>query len=242
MRGNATKSEERTRRSVGRPRLLSLNDVVEAAIELGPERLTMSALAIRLGVGIATLYNYVDNLETLKRLVAIQQGGRPRLHDVGQHWSEIIADCTRTVFGIFRAEPHLIAQFAEGALEPSIDDIDAFLGLLTRRGFSDREAMRLYRVTNYIALGAAIGAANTVRLQMRGIPLDRTIPKQLIDGGPGTFPNLRRCVDDYVKDEHFLTAEEGVAFLIESIAAQRGEALPPSKTRRTVAHSKQTEG
>ena len=55
----------------GRPRLLTHDEILEGAVELGLEGLTMKRLASHLNVGTATLYQYFDSRKTLMRAAAV---------------------------------------------------------------------------------------------------------------------------------------------------------------------------
>ena len=57
-------------RTVGRPRRLSTEQVLQAGLDIGLERLTMSAVARHLGVRITVLYGYVSNRDELVRLAS----------------------------------------------------------------------------------------------------------------------------------------------------------------------------
>ena len=57
-------------KTAGRPRRLTTEQVLETAIAIGLEGLTMSAVARRLGVSITVLYGYVSSREELVRLAA----------------------------------------------------------------------------------------------------------------------------------------------------------------------------
>ena len=66
---------ETTSRGVGRPRRLTLDQLLDTALDMGLAELSMKDLASRLEVGIATLYRYVDNREALIRLAAGRRAG-----------------------------------------------------------------------------------------------------------------------------------------------------------------------
>lgn len=57
-------------RKRGRPRRIEQGDIVRAALEIGLDRLTMRAVAARLGVGLSSLYYHVDGVEELTKLAS----------------------------------------------------------------------------------------------------------------------------------------------------------------------------
>lgn len=71
-----SRTEHSATRRVGRPRRLTTEEIVTAAIDLADERglaeLSMPKLAKRLGVGTMTLYGYVQNKEDLLDRIAEQ--------------------------------------------------------------------------------------------------------------------------------------------------------------------------
>ena len=215
-------------RAAGRPRTLILNDVLNAAVEIGLESLSMTALAARLGVGIATLYTYVGGVEELKRLVAVRQARRPLIEDRGQHWSAIVEEHVRAIYEVFANEPTLITQFVEGGLgaEGLVDELERFLALMTRAGFDVPLAMQVYRMTGWVALGAAAAASNARGLEARGLSPARTIRRSFAEHDPASVPLLTDWIETYREPSADRHLNEGVVLLIQSIAALRGEELP----------------
>ena len=88
-------------KTAGRPRRLTTEQVLETAIAIGLEGLTMSAVARRLGVSITVLYGYVSSREELVRLAAsyaLEQHQYPE--DDGQHWSVYVAQYAVVLEGL----------------------------------------------------------------------------------------------------------------------------------------------
>ena len=56
--------------SRGRPPTISRDRIIKAAIEIGLPKITFVGVAEKLGVSHMALYNHVDGLEALKKLVA----------------------------------------------------------------------------------------------------------------------------------------------------------------------------
>ncbi|MDT5219327.1 MAG: hypothetical protein QOF15_1432, partial [Mycobacterium sp.] len=56
-------------RAGGRPRLISLDDVLRVGRELGMRRLSVNAVAAQLGVSATALYRHVESRWALERLV-----------------------------------------------------------------------------------------------------------------------------------------------------------------------------
>lgn len=215
-------------RSAGRPRTLMLNDVLDAAAEIGLDQLSMTAVASRLSVGIATLYTYVDGVDELRRLVAVRAAHRPLLQDCDQHWSAIVETYTRALYDVFAAEPRMITQFVEGGLgaEGLVDELENFLKLMTRRGFDVPLAMRVFRLCGSIALGAATAVSNAAGLTARGMPPARAIWRDFADHDPATVPILSTWLGTFVQQDIEQLIDDDIALLLQSLAALRGETLP----------------
>jgi AcrR family transcriptional regulator len=66
-------------RAVGRPRALTIEEILDAAIGLGLTGISLPVLAAKLGIATATLYNYVANRGELLRLAALRQAPHVKL-------------------------------------------------------------------------------------------------------------------------------------------------------------------
>ena len=145
-------------RRVGRPRRLTTEEIVTAAIDLadesGLESLSMPKLAKRLGVGTMTLYGYLQNKEDLLDRIAEQifRGLLPPSHD---DWRQGLS----TFFSEFRmaalAHPTLAQLLPTGRITiPAVFDIlEAVFQQMTEDGVSVEDAVRTF----YAALTYTIG-------------------------------------------------------------------------------------
>ena len=78
------------KKPVGRPRLLTVTAIIDAASSIDPAEFNMTAVAQKLGVSAGTLYTYFDGRDDLERQVALRRLRRSRMTDVGQAWQEVI--------------------------------------------------------------------------------------------------------------------------------------------------------
>lgn len=154
-------------RKFGRPRTISLEQVIEAACEIGLERLDMTTLAGKLGVGVATLYGYVENRDHLLRLVAVRLAGSGTIVDRGQSWEEALREYALDVFQSYSAWPELIVLQVGGQIgDPTaFDTPDALLRLLMARGLTPLEAMQAYSQVTQIVAGAVLAETCYNRLR-----------------------------------------------------------------------------
>ena len=230
MTKSTVQTKDRVAKAIGRPRRFTLRTVVAAASKLGLEDLTMSRLAASLGVGIATLYTYVESLDELLRLVAVHRAWRPHMAETNQHWSEIVRAHAQGIFALFSTDPELLAQVVSGALGPEeeLDEIENFLKLLVARGFTTEAAYMLYRAASQIGIGAAIGSAVVRNLQNRGERRRVKLARALAEREPDEFPHLRQLGDAYADDTRFNRYDDTLTLLLTQVAAERGEILPPA--------------
>jgi AcrR family transcriptional regulator len=180
----------------GRPRALTLAELLDAAIDLGLSGISMTALAAKLNVATATIYNYVASREDLVRLAAHRQVERLRFDDAGGDWQDLIRGHARRFFDHYFAEPQMIVQHMQGLISPEVnfDYLDALLAALVKRGFSIDAAYQLYTAANFIVGGAIVRAAHVRTLQARGESPGEIVQRSLAARAPDALPYLRACI------------------------------------------------
>ena len=149
--------------SYGRPRLLSHEEILEGAVELGLEGLTMKRLATHLNVGTATLYQYFDSRKSLMRAAAVHSLSDVALpEDKGQHWSDLAAEYVQSLQTLLAENPSFIHshQHSDYGFEVHFRLIEPFLTSMKKRGFDPRQGMEVF---NIIGMAAFAGAIETVR-------------------------------------------------------------------------------
>jgi AcrR family transcriptional regulator len=222
-----------------------LEDILDAAIELGLTRISMSALAEKLGVATATIYNYVESRDDLIRLAAAAQARRPQLDDLGQHWSELVRTYANEIFELCSAEPQLLVQGIHGAMGPEaqLDHVESFLAALVRRGFSISEAYQLFSSINNVILGAVVRTASLRAMNASEHGHEGAVRRSLAERGLEELPHVRACPDlaDEVRAFSFKSTVERI---IQSFATDpAGRHLPggnggarPKPQRRVTPH------
>jgi AcrR family transcriptional regulator len=150
---------------VGRPSkaLLTRERIALAALQVvdeeGPDGLTMRALAERLGVKAASLYNHVESKEALvddvSELVNEEIDHAP-LDD--PDWRAGLAAYARGYRAVFLRHPNTIALLARRRVEASraLRGYDALLGLLGRAGLAPADAAEVAAALDYLVLGSAL--------------------------------------------------------------------------------------
>ena len=227
----AASPKSQVARSVGRPRRLTLDQVLDAALELGLDDLTMAAVANRLGVGVAVLYSYVRNREELLRFAAIRaanQHGFPE--DTGQPWANYIADYARALFELLTSHSQSIINFMDGTLGPEaqLDSSEAWLAAMTTRGFTPEEALRLLRIVGQLVLGCAATAIHARSLIAAGSSYSEAARRAVHNRSEEELPLLRQHVGIFADGSQHGRWEDSLRLLLESVAASRGEQLPPA--------------
>lgn len=145
------------KRTVGRPRRLTLEAIVDAACEVGIAKLEMGLVAERLNTGVATLYGYVRGRDHLLELVAQRLVGQALIKDEGQSWQDILREHATITYRLFQSLPHLITNlFAKEPQRHSFDYSLRVLGMLEARGLPATLATNAYIEINQVVIGAAI--------------------------------------------------------------------------------------
>lgn len=136
----------------GRPRVQTLDNVIEQAIALvedsGSAGLTMSALASRLGVGTMTLYRYVPSREGLVDLMVARlllEQPKPPIIESPTPWVDILVDHMSALRTWAITRPALLSLMKERPrlTEEVARRIEGDLEALARLGFSPHMAVML---------------------------------------------------------------------------------------------------
>jgi AcrR family transcriptional regulator len=154
---------------MGRPSraLLSREAIARAALEIvdrfGADGLTMRALADRLGVKAASLYNHVTGkdelLDALSELVNEEIDLAPlRAGSAGTDWREGLAAYARGYRAVFLRHPNTIALLARRRVEAEgqLRGYDTLLAALARAGLAPADAAEAAAALDYLVLGSAL--------------------------------------------------------------------------------------
>ncbi|TJY64774.1 TetR family transcriptional regulator [Sinimarinibacterium sp. CAU 1509] len=216
---------------VGRPPRVSAQAIIEAAIELGLDRVTLKQVADHLGVGVATLYRHVRSRDELLRMAAFRvvlsrrmprsQPGR------AVHWAEVALGFAASLYETFAGEPQLIHEMARGRIGPDaeVDFLEQFLAELKQHGFSARESIRLHHALAMMAIGAAAGALSLSGAAAAGQPHDAAMRRVLAERDADELPEVRGAAAEFlnINPAHWLLA---LRDLLAGFAQARGETLP----------------
>ncbi|MFC1413721.1 TetR/AcrR family transcriptional regulator [Streptacidiphilus sp. N1-12] len=153
---------------MGRPSraLLSRQVIARAALEVvdhaGADGLTMRALADRLGVKAASLYNHVTGkdelLDALAELVNQEIDLAPLAEPEDGDWRRGLAAYARGYRAVFLRHPNTIALLARRRVEAEgqLRGYDTLLAALARAGLSAADAAEAAAALDYLVLGSAL--------------------------------------------------------------------------------------
>lgn len=223
-------SSARRRRTVGRPPAVTLDQILDAATEIGLTEVTPRRVAQKLGVGTATLYRYVSGRDELVRLAAFRLALRQRQPAWGQttalHWSEVVLSYADSLREVFLGEPQLISELLAGRLGPEAEMVflEPFLSRLSACGVTVTEGMRLHNAVAMLAIGAAAGAIG-VRAAGGTTQAVAAMQRAMDRQDEDRFPHLQRGLAAYRVDgeAHWRSA---LIALLQGFACDRGERLP----------------
>lgn len=150
-----------TKRGRGRPQRISRDQIVAAALELGPADLRMSDVAKALDVGSAALYNHVRDREELLALMAARILDETEYDDFepapGATWQEWITAFARATRSAVLANPQLL-QYVRLTSAPTglrLDRIEHLAAVMDKAGFSTRDVQHGVQHVYTLALGEA---------------------------------------------------------------------------------------
>ncbi|HEY8481679.1 MAG TPA: TetR/AcrR family transcriptional regulator [Spirillospora sp.] len=233
----------RTRPQRGRPPRLSLDRIVEAAIEVadelavteGIEALSMRCIAKRLGVGTMSLYRYVPGKSELldlmlDRVIEVREIDP----DDGRTWREILMDEAHQYWRMCMKHPwYPFVDQSRPVLGPnSVRNLDRMLHLMRRTiGLDDRTLLMMISVQNDFVDGLARRYINERRAERRtGISAEEFWCAQtpaLVDAlMTGQFPTMADLSDNSFDFSHEQLLEFGLNRIHDGFAALIDRSAP----------------
>lgn len=179
---------------LGRPPRVSTQAIIQAAIDIGLDGVTLRQVADRLGVAVPTLYRHVRNRDELLRLAAFQITlSRALPISQGAHWSELAQRYAESLYMSFLAEPQLIGELLKGRLGPhaEVDVLEQFLAALEPHGFTPAEGAQLFHAIGMITIGAAAGAIGLAASRAAAEPWSAELRRTLAERDAEELPRVR---------------------------------------------------
>jgi AcrR family transcriptional regulator len=153
-------------RSPGRPRGLTVDVIVQTALDDGLDRFSMPSVAARLGVAHSGLYRYVANrddllVQAIERAIFSQPWPDP-----DQPWAELLRAVGETSWAVCEAHPGFDrAAVAAPYWTPKVGELVAgYARSLKQQGFSAEDAAMAVDFVLNLALSASADRARLTRL------------------------------------------------------------------------------
>lgn len=216
------KSAAIRKKNVGRPRRTTVEQVIEAACEVGPD---LPKVAEHLGIGLATLYTYVQGRDHLIKLVAGAMTGRCVTRDRGQGWDDAVREHAEKMYEVYLEWPQLIVQHVHGLVgNPAESEIaDALFRLLLARGLTPQDAVMLVAEVMHIVIGGAAVAAGYAQLCADHGGKDAFEGQILQDSAARGFTALHACMQARRLEEMAGTYRNAVERAIAAQKTKMGE-------------------
>lgn len=152
----------------GRPPTVTLDAILAAAVDLGFERLSIAAIAERLGVTRTSIHRFVgsrDHLETMlgEHLIT----SIPAPPDEGAPLPDHLLQFGQRIFARVRAHPGLGSYYASGfpRTDRTMRVVEDFVATLVARDLSAKDALRLAGGVAACAIALADYSAQRVAYQ-----------------------------------------------------------------------------
>ena len=209
----------------GRPRLLTHDEILQAAVDLGLEGLTMKRLATYLNVGTATLYQYFDSRKTLMRAAAVHSlSDVPWPEDTGQHWSVFARGYVTSMQNLLAENPSFINSYqnTDYGFEVRFKLIEQFLQSMAKRGFSPEKGMELFNIIGMAAFSGAIETSRQREFEFQDETMDIVAKRQFERANQDQFPMVAKALPIFTQspDEKL---ESLLSAAFKTIARERGE-------------------
>jgi len=188
--------------SYGRPRLLTHEEILDGAVKLGLENVTMKKLSNLLGVGTATLYQYFDSRKALMRAAAVHSLSEvPFPEDTGQHWSWLARGYAVGLQELLSNNPTYISQIhpTDYGFEVHFKMLEPFLASMKQRGVAPVHAMRLFNLIGLIAYGGAVENIRQGEFEFQDETMDIVARRQFARLDPKDFPLMAEVMDEFTK-------------------------------------------
>lgn len=210
-------------RKAGRPRLLTLEMVLDAANDMGIDNINMKRLASELGVGIATIYRYVTDRDELVRLALARRSSHPFIVTPRMNWRDVIKGYAESLFSVLSQDSFALNSYMKGGygVKTEVEFVDTFIGAMVERGFNADEAGRICRL-----IGHQVGGAAMAKIHQAALAEEGTTRKQLFETTVATYDDdalqhARAGVTGLFDDAYVHDWKAGIDLLIEGLAARR---------------------
>lgn len=197
----------------GRKRLLNRDDILNGALSIGLDSLTMKNLAEHLNVGTATLYQYFENRETLLMEAAEYSIRLLPFPDYrGQGWQELALEYTKNVQKILKQHPSFIHSHpvTDYGYKIHFTLTEKILNDLVSCGLDAKQAVKVAHIITMASYAGAVEAIRQERLPVEGADIRGYIFEQFSEMDHQEFPILSENINAFI-----LSAEDKIDLLLE---------------------------
>lgn len=220
-------SHKQNKLSVGRPRVLERDQILEAAIDLGLENLTLKKLAMKLGAGTTTLYQYFDNREELLTAAAMHAlKNVPLPNDKALNWAQYSYEYIYSLIKLMSENPTHITyyQTVGYGLEVHFSIVEKFLEGLIERGFDAQTGIKLFRRLAMVAVAASVETVRHQKFENDNSTMHDTFSEVLHKQKVSAFTNLRQSLSIYTQTPQE-RSNDLIYLIFKDIAESRNEDL-----------------
>lgn len=222
-----TSAQNTKKSAAGRPSILCREDILNAALELGLNALTMNGIAQHLGAGVSSIYYYFKNRKELIRAAAIHSFSNMSYpKDTGQHWARLVCEYVINIKDNLILNSSFIYghQLSELGFDVHFRLLEPFLASMHQRGFSEDSAMRLMNAMGMAAFGAAIETIRQNEFKQSGDTMKSAAQRQFGRYDAEAFPHLSKALTLFTStpDEKL---EDMLRLILESFAATHQQPL-----------------
>lgn len=163
---------KRARRVVGRPPSLTIDRILDAAVQIGLDQLTIRRLAAALGVAPSSIYEYFPSRDAIVAGAIRRSVSGLTLRDpTGIGWRDYVTDFAASIVENRVQHPEYIRFHVDGNDTAAIlaEVIRQFVDAMGSYGCGMPDALWLLRRLGPLTMSAAIGLHRSRTLAARGI-------------------------------------------------------------------------
>lgn len=189
------------------------DEVLQGALALGLDNLTMKKLAEHLKVGTATLYQYFENRDNLLMEAAeysIKLLPFPEYR--GQSWKTLALEYITNVQQILKQHPSFIHSHpvTDYGYKIHFTLTEKILSDMVACGLDHKQAVKVAHIISMASYAGAVEAVRQERLPTGGADIQTYISEQFQEMDPSEFPILSENLKDFI-----LSTEAKTELLLE---------------------------
>lgn len=195
---------------------LSRDLIVEAGLalaeEMGADRVSSRNIASRLGVTSMAIYRHFDDMEDLQSEMLDRFTERAAvLPEDDLRWDRWLLHVSGRMFSAMTDTPGWIALLGRIRLKPgALKVMDRGLAVLTKAGFTKRQAVQAFFVMNQAVIGAA-----SLQNSLNSESGDKSIPIDRFD--TDEFPDVYDCLPELLSVLRSDMLETNMKWLVSAL-------------------------